>query len=222
MKKIYLSALLINITFSGVLSQGISGGIRGGMNISNQSFTTSPPPGTSSNSIFGLIAGVYVTLAISENFGIQPELVFSQMGYSANGMVNIAPPNLPANSLNFKSVVNINYLCLPILLRYNFTKNFSLQAGPQLGYLLSAKASAEISPVPTGFPGSSTLDIKDQINTIEFGAVFGLGADFGKFNAGARYNLGFSNLNKNVAAGTSDKTTNNAIQILVGYKLFGK
>lgn len=75
-----------------------------------------------------------------------------------------------------------NYVSLPVMLRYNITENFNLQAGPQLGFLMSAKVS----------DGDNSIDIKDGFKGIDFGAGFGAGVDFGKFNAGIRYYLGLS------------------------------
>ncbi|MFM8743718.1 MAG: porin family protein [Cytophagales bacterium] len=105
-----------------------------------------------------------------------------------------------------------NYLSLPVMLRYNASENISIQAGPQLGFLLSATSSA----------GSQSIDVKDQLNGIDFGGAFGLGFDFGSFNAGARYYLGLSNILKNVPTGSDLKQTNNAVQLFVGYTLFKK
>jgi hypothetical protein len=223
MKKTYLSLLFIAATFSTAFSQSISGGIRAGMNIANlsssQSTTTTDPK-------IGLMAGAYLTIMVSEKFGVQPELVYSQMGASGSNTQNIAQSGPPI-MITVKADDRLNYLSLPVLVRYNLTENFSLQVGPQLGFLLAATENRNVSGVPasgvTGITnGSSTVDIKDQITGINFGAAFGLGVDFGKFNAGARYYLGFSNLLKDVPPGSNAKVTDNAIQVVVGYTLFGK
>jgi hypothetical protein len=199
MKKIYLSSLFIAITFSAAFSQGVSGGLRLGMNIANQ---TSSLNGISisADSKIGLMAGAYLTIMTSEKFGIQPELVYSQYGSSATS-------NGQSASNNF------NYLSLPVMLRYNVAEKLNLQVGPQLGMLLSATRTS----------GSSSIDLKDQASGIDFGAAFGLGVDLGDFNLGARYYLGLTNLEKNSSIqGLTVKTTNNTIQLFVGYRLFGK
>jgi hypothetical protein len=199
MKKFYLSSLFIASTFSAAFSQGVSGGLRLGMNIANQ---TSSINGLSisADSKIGLMAGAYLTIMTSDKFGIQPELVYSQYGSSATS-------NGQSASNNF------NYLSLPVMLRYNVAENISLQAGPQLGILLSATRTS----------GSSSIDLKDQAIGIDFGAAFGLGADLGDFNLGARYYLGLSNIEKNSSIqGLTVKTTNSAIQLFIGYRLFGK
>jgi hypothetical protein len=197
MKKLILSTIFYLTILSFCLAQGVSGGLRLGMNIANSSISASGIT-LSPDSKIGLMAGGYVTIMASAKFGIQPELVYSQMGSS-----------LTISGQTAKT--SFNYLSVPIILKYKVTKNFSLEAGPQLGILMSA----------SGTSGSTTTDIKDQTTGADFGAAFGLGLDFGKFNAGARYYLGFSNLVKDTQ-GTDVKQTNNAFQLFIGYALFGK
>lgn len=103
------------------------------------------------------------------------------------------------------------YIQVPILLRYNINENFNLHAGPQIGLLLSAK--------------SDGVDIKDEFKGTDFGASFGAGVDFGKFNGGLRYYLGFSNISDidtSSIPGLGDISfKNTSFQIYLGYKLFG-
>jgi hypothetical protein len=204
MKKVYLTSLVIAVAFSAAFSQGVSGGIRAGMNVANLSSSVgSVPQGVSvttadTNTKVGFQFGAYLKIMTSEKFGIQPELIYSQMGASA--------PTGQTGSLN------LNYLSIPVLLRFNVTKNFSLQAGPQLGVLLAASQSN----------GSTTIDTKDATNATDLGGAFGFGLDFGKFNVGARYYLGFSNLIKDLPAGFDIKQKTNAFQLVLGYQLFGK
>jgi hypothetical protein len=102
-----------------------------------------------------------------------------------------------------------NYISLPVMLRYNITEQFNIQAGPQLGFLMSAKVS----------DGDNSVDIKEFAKGTDFGAAFGVGGDFGKFNAGARYYLGLSNIAEDAQGDDSFK--NNGFQIFLGYRLFG-
>lgn len=88
------------------------------------------------------------------------------------------------------------------------TEGVNLQFGPQLGFVVSAKAKA----------GDIEADIKDFVNTIDFGVGLGLGYELETgLNFGARYNYGLSNLNKEGDA----KNNNSVFQLSVGY-FFGK
>lgn len=196
-KIVATTAFFVLINLGILFSQGIHVGIKGGINIANQSFTTSGVSRDTDSKI-GLMLGGYLTIMISNKFDIQPELVYSQMGYSLA-------------SLNPKLVNSYDYLSLPIILKYSVYKNFSLQAGPQLGILLAASSTN----------GINTIDIKDSTTGLDFGGTFGIGLDFGKFNGGARYYLGFSNLYKNPPA-PDFKQANYAYQLFISYTILGK
>lgn len=175
-------------------AQGVSIGLRGGLNIakqkiSNASFSFS----SSTNSLTSFVVGGYAKIMFKGKMGIQPELLYSRLG--GNGGA---------------TTVKTDYLSIPVFFRYNVFRQFHLLAGPQLGLLLSAKST----------DSSGTRDIMDLFNSFDFGGVVAAGVDFGPFNAGLRYNLGFSNISKDTSSGYVSKNT--AFQIVVGYKLFGK
>jgi len=134
----------------------------------------------------------------SGKMGIQPELLYNALG------AKDSDPTL--GTITTKT----NYLSIPVLLRFNVVPQVHLLAGPQFGILLSAKSTFN----------TGTIDIKDQVNSSDFGGVVGAGADFGPFNAGLRYNFGFSNIDKNATGGYTVKNT--VFQVVVGFKLFGK
>ncbi|MBS1553881.1 MAG: PorT family protein [Bacteroidetes bacterium] len=179
------------------LSQNITGGIRVGTNFANQSFTTNTMSRDTDSKI-GVAAGIYLTVMISQKFGVQPEVAYSQMGY-----------NLSSTNPKFEN--SYNYLSVPILFRYELVKNLSFHVGPQVGILVAATSTA----------GTSTIDLRNDTEQIDFGGAAGFGLDFGKFNGGVRYYLGFSNLYK-VPPAPDFRQKNTAFQIFVGYSLFGK
>lgn len=191
MKKYSLLAIFI-LSSVAVFPQVI-GGIRLGMNIANQKAEIDGDSDTGDSKI-GFLGGFYLTANVSEKVAVQPELMFSGMG-SRDKDLDLALP--------------FNYLSIPVMLRYNLTENFNLLAGPQLGFLLSAKLTY----------GDNSVDIKESFKGSDFGAAFGLGADFGKFNAGARYYLGLSNIVDDSSSGDTFK--NNAFQFFLGYRIFG-
>lgn len=199
MKKIYLSFVIIVLVSSMAHAQSVSFGLRGGINIAKA--TVSGGSGSvSTDSEVGLQLGTYATFMISDDFGLQPELVYSQYGGSStfNGT---------------KSTGTFGYLSIPLMARYNVSENFSLQAGPQLGFLLSATSKAG---------SGNSVDIKDAYNTVDLGGAVGFGVDFGSFNAGARYYFGLSNIAKDVPTGSDLTIKNSAFQLFVGYTLFKK
>jgi hypothetical protein len=197
MKKIFLAISMVALFAAGAYAQSISGGLKAGVNISNQKLKLGDES-ESLDSKIGFHAGGYLTAMISDNFGIQPELLFSAMGAKEDDV-----------NLNF------GYISIPVMLRYNVSENINIQAGPQAGFLMSAKAKAD----------GESEDMKDFYNSIDFGVAVGLGADFGKVNAGARYYAGLSNIAGDEFSdefGDDFSWKNSAIQIFLGVKLFGE
>lgn len=185
MKKLLSVVCMIVLAGTFAQAQNVSIGARGGLNSSTATFsgggyTVAPSTRTS------LMLGGYATIMFNDHLGLQPELFYLGNGYSSGG-----------------STVKLNYLSLPVFIRYNITEMFHLMAGPQLGVLMAAK--------------DGSVDIKDQVNSSDFGISTGLGLDFSKFNAGVRYYAGMSNISKQ----SGQTVKNHAFEVVVGYKLFG-
>ncbi|MCA0153848.1 porin family protein [Winogradskyella vincentii] len=140
--------------------------------------------------------GAMVEIPVSEKFSVQPELLYSAQGAttSEDGM-----------DLDFK----VNYINVPIMAKYFVAEGLSLEAGPQLGFLIDAEIEG----------GDVSIDIKDQVNSFDFGVNFGLGykLDSG-LNFGARYNLGLSDGNDDPEFFESEEAFKNGVfQFSIGY-----
>jgi hypothetical protein len=103
-------------------------------------------------------------------------------------------------------VSKIDYVSIPVLIRFNFAKIVNIHVGPQFGVLLSAKAE--------------DVDFKDELKSTDLGVAAGVGLDLPMgLIVSARYVAGLSDIND---AGGDLKLKNNVMQLSVGYKLFGK
>jgi hypothetical protein len=194
MKRIFLAISMVTLFAAGAAAQGISGGLKAGLNFAN---LMGDDAGDTDMKI-GYHFGGYAKISLTEAFSIQPELLYNAAGAKASD---------DGYDANYK----LNYLTVPVMLGYSFGK-ISIQAGPQIGFLTSAKLKVE------GGGDSEEVDMKDSFKGTDFGVNVGLGADFGKFNAAARYCIGLSNI---VDADDVD-VKNGVIQLSFGYKLFGK
>ncbi|MDO5980443.1 outer membrane beta-barrel protein [Flavivirga spongiicola] len=118
----------------------------------------------------GFLIGIYFTgIELGEKFELQPEV-------------------------DFLVVKDLNEIQAPVLVKYNVAEEFSVLAGPNLGFLVDA---------PTG------------IKSFNFGLDFGAAYDIAeKININARYGLGLADLSEN--AGGSLKLS--GFQIGVGYQ----
>ena len=209
MKKIILSVAAM-LTFGFVSAQEVQFGVKGGVNIA----TFVGDDTDDLDSKIGFHVGGFAEIKISEKFSVQPELLFSTQGakmedkYSEGGL-----------NYDVSAKINTSYINIPVMAKLYVAEGFSLEAGPQIGFLMSAKTKAEatVSAGDITQSGSEEVDVKDQFNTVDFGLSFGLGYKFTEnLSAGARYNLGLSDVNKEVE-GQALSVKNSVIQVSIGY-----
>lgn len=167
--------------------------------------------------------GGLVEYKISDKFGLQGEVLYSQLG----GRLNIKEedPNDVNTFLNVKYKTTYGTVLVPISAKYFITEGLSVSAGANFGVIISAKrklsADLGLGMIP-GFEleGSDEEDIKKETNKLNI-APF-VGAEYmleNGFFFDARYNMGISNLSKDTTDGY--KTTNSFFQIGVGFKFGG-
>lgn len=198
MKRIFLTLAMMVCFASGLVAQGLGFGIKAGANISNTDIS-SDQYSLNTKSKFGFHGGVFVTFMFSEKLGIQPELLYSTQGSEYD-------------ESTFDGKLTLDYILVPVLLRYNINEMFSIHVGPQFGFL--AKAEEE-------FDGD-TQDVKDDFKGSDIGGALGLEVDLPvKIGFGARYVFGLSNvLEENGSFGDAE-LKNGVIQIYVKYRIKG-
>ena len=190
MKKSFLIIAIIVFGLTNLNAQEVKFGAKAGLNLA--SITGDETDGIESRTAFHV--GAVAEISVSDKFSVQPELLYSAQG---------AKDSFEGIDVDAK----IDYLNLPIMAKYYVAEGFSLELGPQVGFLLSAKAEG----------GGESIDFKDETKGIDFGANFGVGYKLESgLNFGARYNLGLSNIND--GEGSDDfKNQNSVIQLSVGY-----
>jgi long-subunit fatty acid transport protein len=206
MKKLFLIAA---VAVSGLVSaQKVNFGAKAGLNLAN--FTGDDLEDLKTRT--SLYAGGYANIPLVEKLSFQPELLFSSQGTKLED--NFA-------GSEFKAVIQVNYLNLPLMFQYEIAEGFKAEAGPQIGFLVSAKQKTTVSYTFEGESEteSETEDIKENFKSIDFGLNIGLNYELKNgLNFGARYNLGLSN----IAEDSGDNKVKNAvISVGVGYT-FGK
>ena len=202
MKK--LMFILLIIIASPAYSQW-GGGIKTGLNIAN--FIGDDSDGADPR--IGYHVGGYMTKSISESFSFQPELIINSVGTKTKES-GYDPDFL--GDYTIEATMQLTYLSAPIMFTYNLSDNVNLQAGPQLSYLMAAKAKYDIESDLISDSGSES--VKDQFKAIDFGLNFGLGVNFGVVNASARYSLGLAEI-----PDESANVKNSVIQFSLGYKI---
>jgi len=204
MKKIILTAVAI-FAFGFTNAQKAQFGIKGGMNVANQSFSGDGAP--SPSSLIGFHIGGFVDIKISDKFSIQPELLYSTQGSKFNMVVSDGN-----TEYNTENTVKLAYINIPVMFKYYATEKFSLEAGPQIGFLTNSEIEVNV------LGQSVTQDAKELFESIDFGLNLGAGYDITKnISAGIRYNFGLVNVAK-TEAGSNDSIKNSVFSISVGYK----
>lgn len=218
MKKLFLGAAIAVSS----LSFAQQFGIKGGMNVSSLSKDASMDDAKSK---IGFNAGVFMNAPIAENFSIQPELLYTQYG---NKSTNTSTVQVGANTITSKTSgsTNLDYIALPVMFQYNATPSFYLEAGPEFGLMMSGKSKGDTTITTKDSSGnvvntqssSGSTDIKDNLNTFNFGLGLGAGYYFTP-NIGltARYVAGFTDIAKDRPSG-SDAVKNNVFQVGLAYK----
>lgn len=206
MKKLKLLLLVI---FPCLLHAQI--GIKAGLNFADVTNASS----INSSSRSGFMVGIFFAPASKSILSYKTELIFSQQGYDYKA-------NTSTGS------VNLNYIIMPHLMCINITKLFQLQIGGQTAYLINAKADSGSKSTSSTNPNSK---MTDYYNRFDYGAAAGFEIHpvLGLL-IGARYNISFGDLYKNISnpmPGTTPafipnvNAKNNVVQLFAGWR-FGK
>jgi hypothetical protein len=190
MKKQLLSICIVIGTMS--LAQSTSGpkfGVKAGGNLSSIT-------GSDYKSKLGFYAGAFANFPISQVLSIQPEVVYSLQGTKAKDKYYFG--GLAVTDMK----QTLGYINVPVMVQYNATSKFYLEAGPEFGFLINAKAEENFITTPL------SRNNKDTMKTFNFGAGIGLGYRFTP-NVGinARYIAGLTKILKN-DFGDSSKNAN--------------
>ena len=185
MRKLLLFIPMLLVAFT-ISAQNVTFGAKAGLNFTREvGVDASGTFGSGGMTAFHL--GVIAEIEMSDSFSIQPELLYSGQGFNSKGDVT----------------TKLDYINLPVMAKFYVGDGFSLEAGPQIGFLASAKVDVD---------GEST-DIKDSLKSIDFALNLGAGykLDSG-LNFGLRYSIGLTGVYDD-----SYGTKNNVLQLSVGY-----
>jgi hypothetical protein len=212
MKKyiLILSALFFGVTVMGQTDK-VKTGVKAGLNISD---LTVDEGELNSSGKTGFTAGIMVEIPMAKNFSLQPELLYSQQG------TKITFSDEEVTNSHYKSTIELNYLNIPVMLKYYLIKGLSIQAGPQIGILL--KANNKYQDNFLGYENQGSFNLKEYSSGIDTSVNFGLGYQLkNKFYTDVRYNISYSNVFKDGNANRfiDNNMKNKLFQITLGYFL---
>lgn len=178
------SILLITIALFGFTSvsaqEYVMFGAKGGVNFSTFSGdgvnAFNDPKGRTSFHL-GLVAEIPMT----DKFSVQPEVLYSGQGYDISERNN-------GSDVEYQ----LDYINVPVMAKFYVIEGLSLEAGPQVGFLVNS----EIDGNPSSLNDENTISLdEDQFNKVDFGVA--LGASYkirGGFFATGRYNIGLRDI----------------------------
>jgi hypothetical protein len=185
MKRSFLLCFVFTIiSVSVVTAQNLRLAVSAGVDASKMAI--SGASGGPLNYRHDLSGGLAFEAGLSSTFALQLEANYSPQGA---GVIN--------DDATTAGSYQLNYITVPLLAKLYATPKLSFYAGPQVGLLISAKTKSS---------GQEDTDVKDQLTSTDFAAVFGGEYRFanGVFIS-TRYNLGLANA-------IEDETTNTEIK----------
>lgn len=190
MRKILLFAAFTVFAFSASQSQELRFGAKAGV---NNAFLGGDLGLAELSTRTSFHIGGLVEIPLSEKFSLQPEVLYSSEGYD-QWIIFLS-----------STEVELDYIRVPILAKYYIINGLSVEAGPNLGLLVSAKTNGE----------------NDKDHFKDFDAQLAIGASY-RLNFGLffslRYNQGLVNiLDQTDSNGESLKGQSNVFQISAGY-----
>lgn len=178
-------------------------GLKGGLSLPSLSDNSDNIYTEHFKSFASFEGGLFANYGINNNMSVQLELNYARKGGERDGFQPIPPSAIESNLpleiaeqippgtvfyADFKNRNELEYLEIPILFKYTYGTDwrFFANAGPYLGFLLKAtqvtSGNSEIyfdeNQEIVLFPESSfdaETDVKDNLNKVNFGGVFGLG-----------------------------------------------
>lgn len=205
MKKLFVAVMaLLSFGISFAQQESKSGsdikyGAKGGLNLAN---IVGDDAGDANNYV-GFNAGFFVEIPVTDKLIFQPEILYSAQGSKSEGIVD---------GYNVDATLKFNYINLPLMFKYQVANKFSLEAGPYIGFLTSAKLKFDVEGL-----GSDTVDMKDDVKSTDFGIGVGMNYEFSDvIFANARYQGGLTEIGDSEAGGNSVK--NSVFQIGLGFR----
>lgn len=200
MRNITIAGLLLFVGSSSAFAQGLTTGVRGGVNLSTTA-TSGEEGGLRPDWQLRPVVGAFATWRATSWIDLQPEVLYAMKG--AKG-----------EEFDITSKLLLDYLEIPVLARISRglsrAGSWYVAGGPAFGYLLRARTRAD-------FGGATEeIDVSDEVEEFDFGVVVGGGIEFRRMIVDARYTHGLADIDKD----TSDevKISNRAVSLTVGVK----
>jgi hypothetical protein len=219
MKKSILLVVAILFGIFSINAQTVNFGAKAGVNFADITGDESDSFDGRTSFHFGAVAEI----PVSEKFYFQPEIIYSEQGSDYKDSETDTDGEYTFTE-TAEGEIRLGYINIPVMAKYYVTEGLSIEAGPQVGFLISAKNEYDYTYTETSLEGDFTDtesgedDIKDYVKGIDFGVNFGVGYKLESgLNFVARYNLGLTDANDDTNYLGDSTYKNCVIQLSIGY-----
>jgi len=158
-------AILLLIFGDKLASEDLYLSIDGALNASNISNMGN------SNTLYGLNFGLGLHMNLNERWQFNPQ--FKPL--SQKGIKNTNPLiDLPSELVLSQTDLKLNYIEIPVMMRYKITPDFFIAAGPQLSFLSSASQKS-MGKYTNDLEADLKLDASEYFNKVSFSFPIELG-----------------------------------------------
>ncbi len=195
--KYFLLALTFALLLSGAASAGgITCGFKGGINLSD--LTGEGIEGNEMKIVGG--GGIFCNYAVTDIISVQPEALYMMKGTKSETLENTG--------------IHLTYIDIPLLVKFSVPTESdfvpSFFAGPSFGILNTATYEVALEEE----------DIKDDLESIDYGLVLGAGIDYrigkGRLLLDVRYSFGLLTI-LDEEHDEGEDVRNTGIMLMVGY-----
>ncbi|MBQ6648616.1 MAG: PorT family protein [Muribaculaceae bacterium] len=152
-------------------------------------------------------AGVFMECRFTSKFSIAPEVVFAAQGGKYDFKRNIE-----GIDVELKETDHVNYINVPVMLKYYVAPALSIDFGPQLGFNVYSKNTIEGKVEK--LKEKETTDMKKYTKTVDFGLGLGLTYNITEeVFIQARYTMGLTKV-----FNVDDDSKNGNGQIAIGFR----
>jgi len=182
-----ITLLLITLVLVTAANAQLSYGVKAGGAL------TSLPGGGNNYTQPGFFGGITASLPLNNKLHLQAELYYSAQGHKelVTWPDTWSPLTGYTNVMSEEKIpFHLNYINLPLLLRYKPVGGLFIETGFQTGVLVSAKAKSS----------RGTFDQREYYNALDFSVPVGVGYQLPMgLGITLRYNKGISNVSKESA-----------------------
>jgi hypothetical protein len=190
-------------------------GLAAGVNLAKLAFKDAPAGTTWSPTMkTSLYGGGFVNIPLGQMFRIQPGIFYNGLGSKVKTVTTTTTGGVSVTSTSAIEQ-DLHYLSIPVTLQFvPGNSGFFIQAGPQVGFLITARAQDETS----GGSGTTTYN-KSDYDKFDVGLHGGLGY-ITRIGLGfeAKYLAGLSNVFDDDGSKTGPEAKNRAWQFGLFYQ----